>query len=184
MVRARPALPLLLILLACASGCGDGGGGRTGTSSGTSTPAPAPSGAHGSRSDRAVVQGWADALRGGRIARADAYFRLDALVSPGGGAPVHLRTRAEVHAFDLGLPCGARIVRTLAHEGYLLAEFRLTERGGPGGGSCDGPGGLAATAFRIVDGHIAEWRRITGLPGSGGHGSPAPQEAPPGAVPA
>lgn len=174
-MRASGVLAALLLLV-LAAGCGESGGAARSTTT-AKRPATATS------PDRAVVAGWADALRSGRIARADAYFDLPALVQSG-GPPARLRTRAQVHAFDLGLPCGARLVRTLSHHGYLLAEFRLTERAGPGGGGCDGPGELAATAFLIRAGHIVEWRRIAGLPGSGASPTPPQPEAPPGSTPA
>jgi hypothetical protein len=92
-----------------------------------------------------------------------------------GTPPIRLRSRAAVHLFDESLPCGARLLRAVSHHGYVLAEFKLTQRSGPGGGRCDGPGDEAATAFRIVRGKISEWRRIPGLPDE-----PAPAGETPG----
>jgi hypothetical protein len=124
--------------------------------------------------DLAIVRGWADALRQGHVARADSLFALPAIVA-NGTPPLRLRSRAEIHLFDESLPCGARLERTVLHHGYVLAQFKLTQRSGPGGGQCDGPGGQAATAFRIVAGKIREWRRIPGLPGKA---APPPASSP------
>jgi hypothetical protein len=114
------------------------------------------------------------------VARADGLFSLPTVVQ-NGTPPLRLRTRAEIHLFDSSLPCGARLVRTVAHHGYVLAQFKLTERAGPGGGHCDGTGNSAATAFRIVAGKISEWRRIANLPGPGGQ--PPPPSAPSATAP-
>jgi hypothetical protein len=145
-----------------AAGCG--GGSHKPARRAAAPPATATPSVPARAADVAVVRGWADALRRGHVARADSLFSLPALVQ-NGTPPLPLTTRSEVHGFDLSLPCGARLLRTVAHHGYVLAEFRLTERRGPGGGHCDGTGHSAATAFRIVGGKIREWRRIVGLPG-------------------
>ena len=47
----------------------------------------------------------------------------------------------------------------------MIATFELTERPGPG--ECGtGVGVLVRTAFRIEDGLIVEWRRVSNVPGS------------------
>jgi limonene-1,2-epoxide hydrolase len=84
---------------------------------------------------------------------------------------IQLRTRAQVRAFNASLPCGARLVNTFMYGHFTAATFVLTER--PGVGRCGGgTGQLAATAFQIRGGKIAEWRRV-----------PLPSEQPPGGPP-
>ena len=138
------------------------------------SPPPPPATARGSApaAQVAVIRGWADALRLGRVRQADSLFALPAVVE-NGTPPLQLRSRAEIHLFDESLPCGARLVRAVAHHGYVLAQFKLTQRRGPGGGQCDGPGGEAATAFRVVGGKISEWRRIPDLSGAPTPGAPS-----------
>jgi hypothetical protein len=165
-VRRRTAAVALIATLA-AAGCGGGSGQKPSKT----TTSPAASGPSARAADAAVVRGWADALRLGHVAHADGLFSLPAVVE-NGTPPLRLRTRAEIHLFDSSLPCGARLVRTVAHHGYVLAQFKLTERAGPGGGHCDGTGHSAAAAFRIVAGKIREWRRIAALPGPGGQAPP------------
>jgi hypothetical protein len=173
----RIAVLAALIATVAAAGCGGGGGHAPAKT--TTTPSPAASADPPARpADVAIVRGWADALRAGHVARADGLFSLPTIIE-NGTPPLSFRTRAEIHLFDTSLPCGARLLRTVAHHGYVLAEFKLTQRAGPGGGHCDGTGARAATAFRIVAGRIREWRRIIGLPGPGGQ---APTPPPPPAT--
>jgi limonene-1,2-epoxide hydrolase len=149
-LRALWVLPLLLLVCSLA-GCGGG-----------SSADPARDGAQGG--DASVVRHWADALRKGDVAGAAQLFALPSKVA--NGTPVvTLRTRSQVRGFNRALPCGAKVLRTTAHHGYVIAQFRLTDRRGPGAvGDCPGRGATAATAFRIVSGRIAEWRRVA-LPG-------------------
>jgi len=158
-----------------AAGCGGG----SGHGPPKTTPAPAPSASSdppAAAADAAVVRAWADALRVGHVARADGLFSLPTIIE-NGTPPLSFRTRAEIHLFDTSLPCGARLLRAVSHHGYVLAEFKLTQRAGPGGGHCDGTGAKASTAFRVVGGRIREWRRILGLPGPGGQ-TPTPPPPP------
>jgi hypothetical protein len=56
----------------------------------------------------------------------------------------------------------------------VIAEFRLTDRKGPGAVTpCQGKGAKASTAFRVVSGKIREWRRVSGFPDEG---APAPTD--------
>jgi hypothetical protein len=109
--------------------------------------------------ERAVVVGWTDSLRHGRVSRAARYFALPAVVA-NGTPPLAVRTRAQAEAFNRALPCGAEVVslrRTVHH--YVLATLRLTERPGPG--TCGaGTGALARTAFRVERRHITQWLRV------------------------
>jgi hypothetical protein len=161
----RPA-PLVLVAGALiAGGCGSGSGslpglGDSGKKASASTPA-------------AVIRGWSDALRGGDIDRASGYFAVPSVVE-NGSPPVELHSLAEAKIFNRALPCGARYLRSTPHHGYVIAEFRLTDRTGPGAmRPCQGKGAKADVAFRITHGKIAEWRRAAGYPGEG------PQDASP-----
>jgi hypothetical protein len=154
------------------SACGSGS--RTATTpppSRTATPTPpsVPARKPASASDAAVIRGWADALRQGRIERAVRYFAIPSVVS-NGTAPIKLTSRDDVRFFNRTLPCGAKVMRVEDTGAYLVARFRLTERPGPG--RCgSGVGGEASTAFRIRRHHIVEWRRVV---------EPAPDATPAG----
>lgn len=155
-VRRAPWF-LLLLSLVLVAGCGGGSDGR------------APAGKDG---DAEVVRRWAETLRRGDVAGAAKLFALPARVA--NGTPlVTLRTRNQVRGFNRALPCGARVLKTTAHHGYVIAEFRLTKRRGPGAqASCPGKGAKAATAFKVEAGRITEWRRVA-VPGEG-RKKPAP----------
>ncbi len=173
-VPVRGLLLLLLLGGFALGGCGGNGSGpgfvRTAPARGGKAP-----GARGAdSSDARVIRGWSDSLRGGDVGRATRYFGLPTVVQ-NGGLPLRLSTAGQVRAFNVLLPCGARLVRTQAAGRYTLAEFVLTERTGAGGGRCDGAGAKGATAFRIAHGKILEWRRISGLPAPG---APAPEPPP------
>ena len=117
-----------------------------------------PPGTHkASRRAIAVITAWSDQLRAGHVRRAASYFDVPVIVQ-NATPPVRLDTRKEVLAFNETLPCGAHIVRTLAGAQYTVATFVLTER--PGSPGCGATGKLAATAFRLRHGKIAEWRRV------------------------
>lgn len=115
-----------------------------------------------------VVRDWAGRLRRSDVEGASRTFAVPALVQ-NGGDPQRLESRAEVRLFNESLPCGARFVRSQPIGRYVVATFRLTHRPGV---RCDGPGGLAATAFLVRGGKIVEWRRV-GVP------SPEDRELPP-----
>jgi hypothetical protein len=103
-----------------------------------------------------VIRAWSDSLREGHITKATSYFGVPLIVSNSGPA-VTLRTRAEVRFFNLSLPCGAKLRKTVTGKRYTIAVFVLTDRVGS---RCDGPGNLAATAFAFRKGKIIEWRRV------------------------
>ena len=108
--------------------------------------------------DVAVIRGWADALRHGRLERAVRYFAIPSVVS-NGTSPIKLTSRDDVRFFNRTLPCGAKVLRVEDTGAYLVARFRLTERPGPG--RCGaGVGGEASTAFLIRHRHIVQWRRV------------------------
>ncbi len=169
-----PALALVgAVLVAGSAGCGgSGGGGSAGGGSGEHRP-PHMGAADRPRDPAAVIRAWADDLRAGKVEEAVALFAVPSVVA-NGTPPRTLRSRAAVRAFNAGLPCGARVTRTGAHHGYVLAEFVLVERRGPGADCAGGVGAHAGVAFRIRGGRIVEWRRFDpgatpgGAPGQGG----------------
>jgi hypothetical protein len=117
-----------------------------------------PPGTHrASKQAVAVITGWSDELRAGHVKRAARFFDIPVIVQ-NATPPVRLDTRKEVLAFNETLPCGAHIVKTIAGKTYTVATFVLTER--PGSPGCGATGKLAATAFRLRHGKIAEWRRV------------------------
>jgi hypothetical protein len=117
-----------------------------------------PPGTHrASKQAVAVITAWSDELRAGHVKRAASYFDVPVIVQ-NATPPVRLDTRQEVLAFNTTLPCGAHIVKTIAGAQYTVATFVLTER--PGSPGCGATGKLAATAFRLHNGKISEWRRV------------------------
>jgi hypothetical protein len=111
----------------------------------------------GTVTDAGVIRGWAQALTAGELDKATSYFALPAIVQ-NASPPLRITTRAQAREFNELLPCGARLLATARHGAYTYAMFRLTDRVG---GNCGaGVGGVAATAFRIRGGKIAEWRRL------------------------
>jgi hypothetical protein len=111
------------------------------------------------KAEKAVIRGWADALRAGHVAEAARFFAVPAVVA-NAGPLLSLPSRAAVEEFNRALPCGARLLETVrGADSFVIATFRLTER--PGRGSCEtGTGELARTAFLIRDGRIAQWVRV------------------------
>jgi hypothetical protein len=105
-----------------------------------------------------VIRDWADDLRGGDLESAADHFKLPSLAQ-NGTAPIQLRTRDEVRAFNASLPCGAELTEAEMHGRFTIATFELTER--PGAGECGtGVGETAKTAFVIEDGLITRWIRV------------------------
>lgn len=105
-----------------------------------------------------AISGWADALRAGHVRRAAAYFDLPVLIE--NASPLmRLTSRKQIFEFNATLPCGAHVVKTIAGGRYTVATFVLTER--PNAPSrCGATGELAAAAFLLRHGKIAEWRRV------------------------
>jgi hypothetical protein len=164
-MRAVLALAALVLVAGCgSSGEPKGGDDRlnltTPKADATPEATPAPKlkvGKGVTRTESAVIRGWADTLRGGHVRRAARYFAVPSVVA-NGTPPLKLRTRTQAEQFNRLLVCGAKVVelkRAAAHR--VLATFLLTER--PGGGCGGGTGHYAHTAFRIRDGHITQWLR-------------------------
>src|SRR5688572_6514498 len=117
-----PRLPLLALLLL--AGCGGGGDGDdrpAAQASATATeeqsrPEAEPGGGDAEESvrrtgpvtaaEKAVIRGWADALREGDVERAIGYWRAPAIAA-NGSQPFKLLTRRAIRHFNDGLTCGA-----------------------------------------------------------------------------
>jgi len=133
----------------------------------SAAPPSVPDGKPAAAADVAVIRGWSDALRKGRLERAVGYFAIPSVVS-NGTSPIRLTSRDDVRFFNRTLPCGAEVVRTKDTGKFVVATFRLSERPGPG--RCGAAvGGEASTAFLIRGNRIAQWRRVV---------EPAPEETP------
>jgi hypothetical protein len=119
------------------------------------TSDPIPGGADPARVE--VIDRWARELTAGHI---DAAAELFAIPSVAQNVRIYpIESPADARLFNASLPCGATLVEARPEGELIVATFELTERPGPG--TCgDGTGNAAATAFRIVDGKIAEWRRV------------------------
>jgi hypothetical protein len=136
----------------------------------SATPPPVPEHKRAAPADLAVIRGWTDALRRGRVAAATAYFALPAVISNGGPA-YRLTKRSQIRVFNRTLPCGAKFKEAIDTGAYVVATLVLTER--PGAGRCgSGVGNEAYTAFLIRRRKIVEWRRVL---------KPEPESTPAGA---
>jgi hypothetical protein len=154
--QLAPVLVAALTLAAC-------GGSHTAKDSARAAPPKDyshyyPPGTHKpSKQAIRVITAWSEQLRAGHVKRAASYFAIPVIVQ-NATPPIRLRTQKEVLAFNITLPCGAHIVKTIAGQQYTVATFVLTER--PGSRGCGATGKLAATAFRLRHGKISEWRRV------------------------
>jgi len=180
MVMPRPVTILLFPLLVLA-GCSGGGdedkpGRLTLTTpkadrgepqaqpgGGAKEKAPAARNGPVTAAEKAVIRGWADALRRGDVERAIAYWRTPAIAA-NGSQPFKLLTRRAVREFNDGLACGARLESVERDQGYVLATFRLTERKGASVSCGSGVGNRARTLFLLRDGKIVQWIRATDPP--------------------
>ena len=116
-----------------------------------------------------VIDRWARELTAGDIEAAAGEFAIPSVAQ---NVRIYaIESRDDAKLFNASLPCGAELVEARPEGELIVATFELTERPGPG--TCGGgAGNEAATAFRIVDGKIAEWRRVV------------PDDEEPGGVPA
>src|SRR3954447_15660653 len=157
----RARLLALIALLPALAGCGGGGGDDGGSK--PSAAAQAGGGAASKPGDSSArtppaetIRRWVDAERRNDMRAATTYFSVPAIVL-NGGPPLLLTSRAQVLAWNSALPCGATLVRTVDVRGWTIARFRLSNRQG---GSCDGVGHTASTAFAMRKGRIALWIRV------------------------
>jgi hypothetical protein len=109
-----------------------------------------------------VIRNWLTAIRQGDAEKAASYFAIPARVQ-NGGPPRTLDDAAILLAWNATLPCGAVLIGIHPRsDGFVIADFRLTDREGSSCGS--GVGATAHSAIRIADGRITDWYR---LPDSG-----------------
>ena len=154
-MRIDCALALLVLGVAA---CGGEDRSKATTPVAPPRPPSAPAAKPAADTDEQVIRGWADALRGGDVAKAARYFALPSVVS-NGTSPIRLKSREEVEFFNRTLPCGAKVTKVEDTGKLTVATLELTERPGPG--QCgQGVGGSARTAFLIRDGKITQWRRV------------------------
>lgn len=128
-----------------------------------------------------VITGWSDALRAGHVGLAARYFRVPSLFFVGSGAPIELRSVAQVETANAALPCGATFLSARRLGRDVNALFRLTNRRGPGGeqGCGSGTGQTARVDFQIRDGRIVQWLRASDEPGDNGSPRTAPAPSQP-----
>ncbi len=176
----RLATVLMLCLLALA-GCGGGGDDGDGKAERPAAATPkagdgeaelSPRGSSSrerpptgpvTKAERAVVRGWADAIRQGDVERATSYWSVPAIAA-NGTQPFRLVTRRAVRHFNEGLTCGARLESVERDKTYVLATFRLTNRRDRPGACAQGVGNRARTLFLLRDGKIVQWIRAADPP--------------------
>lgn len=159
----------LLLLLVGLAGCGAGKDERGQTTATTArtipTPeirglsplipkaavGPAPKGAP------EVIEEWAAAVRRADWGRAADLFARGAHVQTGPDVE-RLTTRNLALAWNISLPCGAKVERIGGAKGYAIVRFRLVERHE---GACGDIGQIARTAIRVTDGRIVGWYALS-----------------------
>jgi hypothetical protein len=128
----------------------------------------------------AVIDGWANALRTGRLQQAAGYWAhpsamVNGVDTSGQLALIPIRTQRDALGADETLPCGATLRGTTTNGRYVKAVFVLGGRTGvPSNGSCSG---VAAVDFLIERGHIERWLRAP-LNSSPAPGAPGPGREP------
>jgi len=176
MPRLASVLSLALLALA---GCG-GGGDADRTADRRATPKPSPTATPRAlprealkpptgpvtAAEKAVIRGWADALRRGDVERASSYWQPPAIAA-NGSQPFRLVTMRAVRQFNEGLTCGARFESAERDKRYVVATFRLTNRRDRPGACAQGVGQLARTLFLLREGKIVQWIRAADPPQDG-----------------
>jgi hypothetical protein len=161
------AAPIAALVAAALAGCGSGSAQRP-ADAGSRAARPAPRPLPADAATMRVVRRWADTLRRGDVEGAARLFAIPSIAQ--NNTPVlHLDSRVETLAFNLALPCGARVLRGERRGRYTVVTFRLTRR--PGASCGPGVGGTARTGFIVRGGRIRQWIRV---PGDGGGPVPVP----------
>jgi len=195
MSRRRNPLSLLALMLAAVSlgACGsnsDGGGElanpdlqlitppRYVGAEPISVPTPGVEGTmHKSDVERLkpVLDGWATAVRKGRLRKATDYFALPTIVAQPTTGPVEIRTRQIAERFNDSFPCGAKLVGAHADGRYIVGTFLLVEVPGR---TCTTPKALVKVGFVFGDRkrphRFTEWWRVDDSPGA----EPGPAQRP------
>ena len=165
----RRAAPWLVAVAAGLAGCGGGSGPPVSTVRHPTLRAPQASAVPADATR--VIRTWSDTLRHGDVEGAARLFALPSIVQIQPDAEeVRIRRHSDAVAFNLILPCGARLLSTERDGRFVSALFRLTNRPGA---TCDAPGAMARTDFVIRHGRIAEWRRALDDPGAPKDGTPS-----------
>lgn len=114
-----------------------------------------------------ILNGWAKAVREGRLADATNYFALPAIVSQPATGPVEIRTRAIAEKFNDSFPCGAKLVAAKPSGRYIVGTFRLFAVPGR---TCTTPKALVKVGFVFGDrkrpNRFTEWWRVDETPGA------------------
>jgi hypothetical protein len=114
-----------------------------------------------------VLNGWAKAVREGRIADATSYFALPAIVSQPSTGPVEIRTKAIAKKFNDSFPCGAKLLAAHPDGRYIVGTFILTTVPGR---TCTTPKALVKVGFVFGDrkrpNRFTEWWRVAEQPGA------------------
>jgi len=194
-IRCRPSWAIVGLLGVAIAACGESGkpdrfdlktprveapAAPAPTVTPAATPEATPDPRPVSAAERRVIRGWSDKLRHGDVDAAARYFSVPSRVSNADPGWVLLETSKEVQAFNRGLPCGAKLIKTRRSvERFVVGVFELTDR--PGGECGTGTGTRAAVAFLIREGHITSWIRVdegaTPTPTPAAPGSSAPASA-------
>jgi hypothetical protein len=114
-----------------------------------------------------VLDGWATAVRQGRLAKASSFFALPTIVSQPTTGPIEIRTRAIAERFNDSFPCGAQLVGARAEGRYIVGTFMLVEVPGR---TCTTPKALVKVGFVFGDrkrpNRFTEWWRVADTPGA------------------
>jgi hypothetical protein len=104
-----------------------------------------------------VIEDWAAAVRRGDWGHAADLIARGAHVQTGPDVE-RLTTRNLALAWNISLPCGARVERIGGAKGYAIVRFRLMQRRE---GACGDIGEVARTAIRVADGRIVGWYALS-----------------------
>jgi hypothetical protein len=147
------------------------------TATATATPEATakPSAGKVTAAEKRIIKGWSDSLRQGRVEAASRYFQIPVLISNNTPGYIILGTQDEVMEFNRTLPCGAKLIRTRrGADGFVVGDFKLTERKNSPEPCGTGVGATASVAFQIDKGHITKWVRVVETTEQDPMGTPSP----------
>jgi hypothetical protein len=143
----------------------------------TATPkaTATPSAGKVTAAEKRIIKGWSDSLRKGQVEAASRYFQIPVLISNNTPGYIILGTQDEVMEFNRTLPCGAKLIRTRrGADGFVVGDFKLTERKNSPAPCGTGVGATASVAFQIDKGHITKWVRVVEDTEQDPMGTPSP----------